>query len=180
MASCVPPLLTVCWKLPRKHHVNLSLIFFFPSAVVEHSNRYCTDRLVACSCRLALISQPSSFFSCTIRQDIHHDWQRQQHAEPGHRALCHFLALQAHQRAQREDGDPLLRPSVGGGNLREGRGAEGPAVGGLNGKPAGRPVPGHPPERGSHLWNSGTERCDLLRLFLCSPILSFFLWVMQY
>lgn len=105
----------------------------------------------------ALISQPSSFYLCTIRQDVHHDWQRQQHAEPGHRALRHFLALQAHQRAQGEDGDALLHPSVGGGNLREGRGAEGPAVGGLNGKPAGRPVPRHPPERGSHLWNSGME-----------------------
>lgn len=113
------------------------------------------------------------------RQDIHHDWQRQHHSEPRHCALCHFLALQAHQWAQREDGHTLLSPCVCGGNLWKRWGAERLAVWGVNRQSAGRPVAGNPSERGSHLWHSG-ERHPISPLSLCSLILSFSLWVIKY
>lgn len=120
----------------------------------------------------------SPFFLHILRQDIHHDWQRQFHSELGHRALRHFLALQANQWTQGEDGDALLGPSVRGGNLWKRRGAERLAVGGVNGERTGRPIPGNPPERGSHLRHSGMTH-STSSLF-CSLILSLSLQIIQY
>lgn len=111
---------------------------------------------------IIILAESTAFSLSLTRQDIHHDWLRQLHAEPWHCALCHLLAVQAHQRAQGEDWHSLLGTGVSRGNLRQGREPAGPAFWCPHRQSAGRPVARCLPAWGPHLRHTGqTTRCQL-------------------